>query len=262
MRTRSPAILLVILLLLPFGAVAQLADGNSTDRECTKCSDLCSLVDQYWQKEKFIEVFSRYAASTPQFKRTPVPAAVTNLDQFYEFLYEGELPKALAGRPLPCEIVPEWMQEAPKPPLARPDGTGLVTQVFKASCQIEFRGEKLEGDAEKKWRATHVCKGSAQAELEHERVHQKICEAMWNADASTAVQRQSTFHNIAESELQGYKKHRDLLKGEIQKLARNCGWEPTDRQKADPNAVPTAAQTKKMEELGWKAFNALSSRPP
>ena len=45
MRTRSSAMLLVVLLFLPIGAVAQLLDGNSTDRECTKCSDLCSLVD-------------------------------------------------------------------------------------------------------------------------------------------------------------------------------------------------------------------------
>ena len=76
------------------------------------------------------------------------------------------------------------------------------------------------------------------------------------------MQRLSLFHNIAESELQAWKKHRDLLREEIQKLAGNCGWEPTDRQRADPDSVPTETQTKKMEERGWKAFNVLSSTPP
>ena len=264
MRTRSSAMLLVVLLFLPIGAVAQLLDGNSTDRECTKCSDLCSLVDQYWQKERMIEVWQKYAASTPQLQRTPVPSEVTNLDQFYEYLYEKVLPRTFENRQLPCEPLPEWQQVPPKPPLSWPgsDGTGLETKVFKESCEIEYRGQKLEGDTEKKWRATHVCKGSAQAELEHEKVHQKICRATWDRDRSVAVARQARFHNIAESELQGYKKHRDMLKEEIQKLARNCGWEPTDRQKADPNSVPSETQTKKMEERGWKAFDALSSTQP
>ncbi|HEX4970108.1 MAG TPA: hypothetical protein VFV69_03565 [Steroidobacteraceae bacterium] len=264
MSTRSSAILLLVLLFLPLDARAQLADGNSTDRECTKCSDLCSLVDQYWQKERVIEIWKKYAASTPQLQRTPVPPEVTNLGQFYEFLYEQELPKTWAARQLPCESVPEWMQEPPKPPLLRPggDGTGLETKGFEQSCEIVYRGKKLEGDTEKEWRKTHACKGSAQAELEHERVHQKICQNTFAQYPDTAVQRLTSFRNIAESELQAWKKHRDLLREEIQKLARNCGWEPTDRQRADPDSVPTETQTKKMEERGWKAFNVLSSTPP
>lgn len=262
MSTRSSAILPVALLLLPISAAAQLLDGNSTDRECTKCSDLCSLVDQFWQKERIIEVWQRYAASTPYSERTALPEKVTNLNTFYEYLYEKELPKTFEGRQLPCEMVPEWQQEPPKPPFAPPDGTGLETKVFKESCEIEYRGQKLEGDTEKKWRASHVCRGSAEAELEHEKVHQKICRDMWERNRFLAVKRQSMPRNIAETELQAYRKHRDLLRAEIQKLARNCGWEPTDRQRADPNSVPTEAQTKKMEERGWKAFNALSSTPP
>ncbi len=264
MRTRSSAILLIVLLFLPIGAVAQLLDGNSTDRECTKCSDLCSLVDQYWQKERIIEVWQRYAASTPHSQRTALPAEVADLNSFYKHLYENELPKTFEGRQLPCETVPEWQQAPPKPPLLPPggDGTGLETKVFEESCEIEYRGQKLEGDTEKKWRDTHVCRGSANAELEHEKVHQKICRSIWERNRFLAVKRQSMPHNVAETELQAYKKHRDLLKEEIQKLARNCGWEPTDRQKADPNSVPTEVQTKRMQERGWKAFNALSSTPP
>ena len=150
------------------------------------------------------------------------------------------------------------------PPLLRPggDGTGLETKGFEQSCEIVYRGKKLEGDTEKEWRKTHACKGSAQAELEHERVHQKICQNTFAQYPDTAVQRLTSFRNIAESELQAWKKHRDLLREEIQKLARNCGWEPTDRQRADPDSVPTETQTKKMEERGWKAFNVLSSTPP
>ena len=262
MRTRSSAILLVVLLCLPTGVLAQVAAGNYSDRECTKCSDLCSLVDQYWQKERMIEVWKRYAASTGQLRRTPVPFEVTNLEQFYVYLYEDVLPKTFEGRELPCETSP-WMQEHPKPPRVQPPGeTGLETKVFIDSCEIQYRGEKLADDVEKKWRATHVCRGSAQAELEHEKVHQEICKATWEADRSLAVQRSSTFHNIAESELQAYRKHRDVLKDEIQKLARNCGWEPTDRQKADPDSVPSEMQMRHMEARGWKAFKALSSVRP
>ena len=267
MRTRSSAILLVALLFLPFDAPAQLADGNSTDRECTKCSDLCSLVDQYWEKEKLIKVWERYAASTPRGQRAVLPAGVTDIDPFQEFLYaeEGEIAKALRGRELPCETSP-WMQEHPKPPL-RPkpsESTGLETKVFKESCEIVYRGKNVESDAdaEKAWRATHVCRGSAQAELEHERVHQRICKDIWDKNRFLAVKRQSLPRNIAETELQAHRKHRDLLKEEIQKLAGNCGWEPTDRQKADPNSVPSETQMKQMEARGWKAFEALSSVPP
>lgn len=258
MRTRSSAILLVVLLFLPVGAPAQVAGDSYSDRECTKCSDLCTLVDQYWEKELMIDVWQRYAASTPQLQRTPVPFEVTDLEQFYNYLYEDVIPKAFEGRELPCETSP-WMQEHPKPPRVRPAGeTGLETKFLKQSCEIQYRGEKLADDAEKKWRATHVCRGSAQAELEHEKVHQKICRATWDADASRAIERSIAFHNIAESELQAYREHRDELRGEIQKLARNCGWDPTDRQKADPDAVPSPTQMKYMEARGWKAFNALS----
>src|ERR1044071_8925344 len=130
MPTRHPAFLLLALLFLPLDAHAQLADGNSTDRECTKCSDLCSLVDQYWQKERGIQVWKRFAASTAPRQRTPLPPEVTNLDTFYEYLYEKEFPKIFSERQLPCEAVPEWMQEPPKPPLLPTGGnvTGLETK--------------------------------------------------------------------------------------------------------------------------------------
>lgn len=264
MQTRFSVTLLVALLLLPIGAFAQLSDPSSGNRECTQCSDLCSLVDQYWQKERGIEMWKRYAASTPREQRTPLPAEVTDLDTFEKFIYEQELPKTWENRQLPCEAVKEWEKEAPKPPLLPPggDGTGLETKVFKESCETVFRGEKLEGDTEKKWRATHVCKGSSDAELEHEKVHQDLCRKTWDANRFLAVKRLSIPRNVAESELQAWKRHRNRLRDEIQKLARNCGWEPTDRQKADPNAVPTEKQTKKMEERGWNAFNALNGTPP
>jgi hypothetical protein len=264
MPTRYSAALLLALLFLPLDARAQLADGNSTDRECTRCKDLCNLVDQYWQKERGIELWKRFAASTASGQRTQLPAEVTNLDTFYDYLYEKELPKIFADRQLPCEAVPEWQQEPPKPPFLPTGGnaTGLETKVFKESCEIVYREQPLQGDTEQAWRNTHVCRGSANAELEHEKVHQEICRKMWSSNRFLAVKRQSLPRNIAETELRAWTKHRDLLREEIQKLARNCGWEPTDRQRADPDSVPTEAQTRKMEERGWKAFNALSSTPP
>ena len=253
-----------VLLLLPFGAFAQLIDPHNGTRECTKCSDLCSLVDQYWQKERGIEMWKRYAASTLPSKRTPLPTGVTDLGTFYDFIYQQELPKTWENRQLPCETVKEWEQEPPKPPLLPPggDGTGLETKVFDGSCETVYRGQKLEGDNEKKWLATHVCKGSADAELEHEKVHQEICRATWEANRFLAVKRLSTLRNVAESELRAWTKHRDMLQEQIRALARNCGWEPTDRQRANPDSVPSEMQTKKMEERGWNAFNALNSTLP
>jgi hypothetical protein len=248
--------------LLPVYAGAQLLDPNSGERECTKCSDLCALVDQYWQKERGIEVWKRYAASTPPSRRTQLPDGVTNIDSFYEYIYGDALPKAWEGRELPCEAVQAWEQESVKPPLLPPDGTGLETKVFDGSCETVFRGEKLEGDNEKRWRSTHVCKGSGDAELEHEKVHQQICRDVWEANRFLAVKRLSTIRNIAESELQAWTRHRDTLRAEILKLAKNCGWQPTDRQKADPNSVPSEHQMKQMEQRGWKALEALEGTPP
>jgi hypothetical protein len=160
--------------------------------------------------------------------------------------------------------VKEWEKEGPKPPLtpAEGDGTGLETKVFDGSCDTVFRGEKLEGAVEQKWRATHVCKGSADAEIEHEKVHQRICRATWDANRFLAVKRLSTIRNVAESELQSWTKHREMLRDEILKLASRCGWQPTDRQRADPSSVPSEHQTKKMEERGWQAFDALSGVSP
>jgi hypothetical protein len=265
MQTRFSVMPFVVLLCLPISAFAVLVDPNTGNRACTKCSDLCTLVDQYWQKERGIELWQRYAASTlPPARRKALPATVTDLDSFEKFIYGEELPKTWKNRQLPCENVKEWEQEAPKPPLLPPggDGTGLETKVFKESCETVYRGGKLEGDNEKKWRATHVCKGSSDAELEHEKVHQEICRATWDANRFLAVKRLSTVRNVAESELQAWRRHRNLLRDEIRTLAKNCGWQPTDRQNADPNSVPSEKQTKKMEERGWQAFDALGGTPP
>lgn len=232
------------------------------DRECTQCSDLCYLVDQYWQKERGIEVWKRYAASTPERHRIPVPARVTDLDGFENLVYP-KVERAISNRPtLPCKTRDEWEQQAdtqvPWPPGHGKFSTGLTTQVFEgSSCGIYYGKEELKGDAERRWRNSHVCKGSADAELAHEQVHQRICKDTWAEDKARARERLATFENFAESELQGWKRHRNRLRDQIQSLALSCGWEPTDRQKADPNAVPTETQTKRMEALGWRAVSVL-----
>jgi hypothetical protein len=232
-------------------------------RECTQCQDLGSLVDQYWQKERGIEVWKRYAASTPERHRIPLPGWVTDMKSFEKLIYEDKMPRAISSRPtLPCKTKDEWEQQQDvKPPLLPGHGSygaGLETQSFKGpACEIVYRDAKLEGDTEKKWRSAHVCKGSSDAELAHEEVHQRICRDTWAKDPSLAVDRLTTIENLAESELQAWKRHRNRLRDEIRKLANQCGWEPTDRQKADPYSVPTETQTKNMEALGWRAINVL-----
>jgi hypothetical protein len=256
MRTRS-FVMAFLLVLLPLGAYAQALDvPTKGNRPCTKCSDLCSLVDQYWQKERGIEVWKQYAASSFSGKAT-LPNGVTDIGSLYKQVYEKDLPNAWKKRTLPCRLAPEWEQPGPKAPMAPPDGTGLETKVFDGSCETVFGGKKLEGDNEKKWRDGHECKGSADAELAHEQVHQKICRDTWASDPSTARDQLAAPENLAESELQAWRRHRNRLRDEILQLAYQCGWEPTDRQKATPGSVPTEKQTKLMEAMGWNAFSAL-----
>jgi hypothetical protein len=258
MKTRYAAALLLAILCSPGLVFAQAADRNSPDRKCDRCSDLCSLLDQYWQKERGIEVWNRYASSNTSRVQIPVDQ-VRNLNRFYKQIYEKELPAAWENRPLPCEAVKEWEKEPPRPPMDWPSGTGLET-TFGESCAVSYRGAPLTGDNEKAWRSTHVCKGSADAELEHEKVHQEHCSKIWKQNKYVAATRLQMVHNVAETEMRAWIKHRDMLKDEIRMLARNCGWEPTDRQRSDPNSVPSEKQAQKMEKQGWNAFKALRGK--
>lgn len=266
MQTRSrqaTSIFFVALLFLPLGtAMAQLANGN---RECDNCNDLCALVDQYWQKERGIEIWKKYAASTPYGRRASPPATVTTRIQLQNYVAK-DLDNELQGRTLPCKTVQEQAQEKqgiknPTPP-KNPIETGLETNVTLESCEITYGDQKLEGPTEQVWRNTHVCKGSADAELAHEQVHQKICKDTWEANRFLADKRLRILTNVAEGELQAWRRHRNRLRDQILNLAMKCGWEPTERQKNDPNAVPTEKQTKKMEQWGWTAFNALTGTSP
>ena len=266
---RAVSMPVIGLLFLPLCAFAQSMPDRDpynqpfAPRDCDRCDDLCALVDQYWQKERGIEVWKRYAQSN--LSRVRPPATVTDVESLQNHVKE-ELDKAMQGRNLPCKTLQEAEAERgnpnPEPP-RNPIQTGLETKVFKESCEIVYRGEKLQDVTEKVWRGTHVCKGSADAELAHEQVHQRICQSFWEADSSRAVHRQSRLEIVAESELQAWRRHRNRLRDEILRLASRCGWEPTDRQKLDPNAVPSEHQTKTMQDKNWgqKAFEALNGGP-
>jgi hypothetical protein len=220
-------------------------------------------VDLYWQKSRGIKVWQRYAASTlPPSRRTALPAKVTDLSTFEEFIYGEELPNEWGKRKLPCEFK-EWEQNAPKAPLLPTGGnvTGLETTVTE-SCDIVYQGEKLVGVVEKWWRDAQVCKGIADAEFEHEKVHQQICRDTWAANRFLAPKRLITLRNVAQSELKAWKRHRNMLRDQIRKLAKDCGWQETDAQKGNPNAVPDEQQTKEMENQGWSAYNLLTGTHP
>ena len=94
MRSRSAVVSLFVLLLPSTSAFAQTPAQGSGDRECNQCSDLCYLVDLYWQKSRGIKVWEQYAASTLPSKRTALPAKVTDLSTFEDFIYGEEMPKA------------------------------------------------------------------------------------------------------------------------------------------------------------------------
>ena len=194
---RAASMSAAALFFLPLCASAQMMPDRDpynqpfAPRDCDRCDDLCALVDQYWQKERGIEIWKRYAHSN--LSRVSPPATVTDVESLQNHVKE-ELGNAMQGRNLPCKTLQEAEAERgntnPEPP-RNPIQTGLETKVFLESCEIVYRGEKVQDVTEKVWRSTHVCKGSADAELAHEQVHQRICQSFWTADRSRAVQRQS-----------------------------------------------------------------------
>ncbi len=158
---------------------------------------------------------------------------------------------------LPCEFPP------PPPGKTEPQvAVDLVTTTSNDSCEISYKGKKLQDQVLKDYERDTNCKVMSDATIAHEEVHREHCMRAYSTDRASAPKILDAPEFVAESELQAWTKHRDVLRDAVRALAGRCGWEPTKRQKKDPSAVPSTQQTKDMQARGWKALNALKGAPP
>jgi hypothetical protein len=234
---------------------------------CDECKDLCGLMDVYMQREKGIEIWKEYAASTPDEEKGRYSSYLKNTQEIEDFAmseFQDWTNNRKGNNQLPCQ----------------PTGTGggvkadLVTDTSNPSCQIyrafyegkdsqgkdKYTYEKLEGDTRKKFEDDVGCKALSDAVIEHEKVHQRHCWNAYEQGGESAAKFLDTAEVVAESELQAWTKHKEVVEDQIRKIIseKGCGWDPTERQKNDPNSIPSLKQMQDMEKRGWKAANALS----
>ena len=269
MNWKSLGLVLLALLL-----IAAVPDRNPdrdpppdvAPRPCNACEDLCRLVDTYLQKEKGIELWRRYAASTPEAQRTRLPPGVTDTDGIENLVWKefSEWAKnRRQNRELPCKLREETaagQAGAPVPPPAAV-AVDLVTVTQQDSCEIRYGNRKLEGEALRDYERSVDCKVLSDATIAHEAVHQEHCMRAFAEDHRRAPALLDTPAQVAESELQAWKRHQEVVGEAIRALAGKCGWQPTKRQLRDMTSIPSAAQTRAMQERGWKAAEALGGSP-
>ena len=218
--------------------------------DCDKCEDLCRLMDEYMQKEKGIELYRQYAASTPKSQRKKFRTGITVVQQV-----EIEFGAWTWVRKLPC---------VPLPPPPGQQASDVVTDAETVtqddSCAILYKDKKLEGQNLKDFEKDKGCKPLSDAIIAHETVHQEHCMRAYHEDHEHAAEVLTTPENMAESELQAWSKHKEVVGEAIRKIIREkgCGWQPTKRQQNDPHAIPSLKQTQDMEKRGWKAAKALA----
>ena len=85
-------------------SVAPSATPNKPPRPCNTCEDLCRLVDVYQQREKGIEIWSRYAASA----KTALPADITDtasIENAFGTEFEDWLKQRKQNKQLPCRLL-------------------------------------------------------------------------------------------------------------------------------------------------------------
>lgn len=234
--------------------------ASAESAACDTCADLCRLVDQLQQKEKGIELWRKYAASTAGSQWRPLMPWISDMDsmenqvwnEFSEWARERK-----QNDELPCAIPPQ-----PPGQTEAPVAVDLLTNAGSDSCEITYKGNKLQDQVLKDYEKDTNCKVMSDATIAHEEVHREHCMRAYHQDRRTAPAILDTPENVAESELQAWTKHRDVLREAVRALAGRCGWEPTKRQKSDPNSVPSTQQTKDMQARGWKALNALKGASP
>jgi hypothetical protein len=238
---------------------------------CDQCEDLCRLMDRYLQEEKGIEYWKKFAASTPDEQRLHLAHIKTGPQ--LEELVMNAFNQWTKKRQLPCQQ-PEGpnLQDAFPSPTTNPGGsssvvTELETHFEDSRCRITYKvnGEDKDLDEvkdqfEKDW----GCKTLSDALIAHEQVHVEHCMQAYAQGEEAAQKILSDPANIAESELQAWTKHRDVLADQIRNIIRSkgCGWQPTKGQANNMNAIPSVKQSIDMQKRGYKAVDALSKGQP
>lgn len=256
----------VILRMLCFGisgalacaAGAVLAQGPAA---CDTCQDLCRLMDQYQQRVKAIEIWQKYTGDGGRH----VPGTVKTQDDM-ENLFQEEFNQWLDSRRLPNDA--SGVSPGSLPCIPKRSGGGAVGRILvdPADCKIYVKNpgstkqEELVGAARDAYEASVNCKADSDAEIAHEEVHKKHCENAHAIDPAGGEAFMRTPWMTAESELDAYTRQRDMLHDDILSIVRNkgCGWDPTARQKQDPDSIPSLKQVQDMSQRAWQAAEALS----
>jgi hypothetical protein len=240
-----------------FAAACQLATAlasaaSAAPAPCDTCEDLCRLVDEYLQTEKRLELYQQYAGPSPQ----KVPGAGESARD----AVSREFEEWAAQRELPC-VVPPGAQPANALGSSVGSGSGgsqteLETQAGDASCKITFGQDELGvGNTQQRYEEWVNCKPLSDAAIEREKVNQSRCLQEYASNPSNAASVLAEPSVSAESEVLAHLRHKELLEAAIRDLIQKqgCGWEPTERQRADPTSVPTLKQ---MQQMNLRATNA------
>jgi hypothetical protein len=212
-------------------------------------------MDQYLQREKGIELWKGFAASTPKAQRRKLPPNKNTANGVQNVVFE-EWSEWAKNR--------KWNGEHPCDfGFGGTPATDIIMVPDKperGGCAIMYGDDVLEGATLAKYEKDINCKVLSDSSLAHENVHKEHCMAAYAQSFDYADQLLSTPEYSAESELQAWTKQKEVLGEAIRNIIRKngCGWKPTKGQKNRLGAVPSIEQMQKMEQQGWKAAKALS----
>jgi hypothetical protein len=234
---------------------------GASEYSCDTCDALCPLVDVYLQKEAGINLWKRWASSTPEAQRSQLPGDfATAFNGSIEDYFGDELTDFTLVRALPCHLPPEALKTDPNqkdPPSTLAE---TVTTNTPDRCQIKFRGNNVADPTTRQaLRDAWKCDLVVDALLAHEGVHQQKCLDVYKNPAE-APKYFSNPAEVAQNELEAWTKERDMIADRIRSILKSndCGWIKTDGQKAQGDkALPSQVQVLQMQERGWGAVDAL-----
>ena len=238
-------------------ALAVGSAASAAPNPCNTCEDLCQLIDQYLQKEKQIELYQQYAGPKPRkIPRAGESAPDAVYREFQQWAKQRELPCVV-----PIEAHLANALRAAAHTVFGSDGSGggtqtdLETHPGDSSCKITFGKDELsQGDTRQRYEDWIDCKPVSDATIEHEKVHQARCQQEYATNPSDAAAVLAEPSVMAESEVLAHQRHKEILEAAIRDIVQRqgCGWEPTERQKADPRSVPSLTQ---MQAMNLRAIN-------
>jgi hypothetical protein len=271
----------VVLRILYFGISGALACAAGPvpaqgPAACDTCKDLCRLMDWYQQRVKAIEIWRKYAGDGGK----NIPSSVKNTYDM-ENLFKQEFGQWLDSRrpgpnassddmgSLPCKLKPGGKAGAKSNVEVSPADCKIYVKTEDSNGNV-IKTEELAGPARDAYESAVDCKVLSDAEIAHEETHKMHCENAYREfmdaehdDAKARARTEAVLDTprvTAESELDAYIVHRDMIHDAILSIVRNkgCGWDPTTRQKQDPDSIPSLKQVQDMSRRAWQAASALS----